>query len=150
MASSLLIGVNLAGAEFAPSKIPGTYNTDYTYPTHAEIDYYASKGMEVIRLPFLWERLQRSEFGALDPSELSRLDDVVNYATSKGLKVDLDPHNYGYGFGNLFSLVLRYIFIIKDIGVFVVVRQGIKFEQFFFVYDVLNDTTMTSKKTPVD
>jgi endoglucanase len=100
MGSSLLIGVNLAGAEFG-SNVPGTFGVDYTYPTHAEIDYYASKGMEVIRLPFLWERLQRTEFGTLDPAELARLDDVVNYATSKGLEVDLDPHDYGYGFGNL-------------------------------------------------
>ena len=83
MANSLFIGVNLAGAEFG-SNVPGSFGTDYTYPTHAEIDYYASKGLTVIRLPFLWERLQRSEFGALDPTELSRLDDVVNYATSKG------------------------------------------------------------------
>src|SRR5262249_41391320 len=45
--------------------------------------------------------LQRSEFGALDSTELARLDDVVSYATGKGLKVDVDPHNYGYGFGNL-------------------------------------------------
>lgn len=100
MVDSLLIGVNLAGGEFG-SNVPGTYGVDYTYPTHAEIDYYASKGLDVIRLPFLWERIQHSEFGALDTTELARLDDVVNYATNKGLKVDLDVHNYGSGFGNL-------------------------------------------------
>src|SRR5690349_22436644 len=100
MTSPLLLGVNLTGAEFG-SNVPGTFGTDYTYPTHAEIDYYASKGLSVIRLPFLWERLQHSEFGAFDATELARLDDVVNYATGKGLKVDIDPHNYGKGFGAL-------------------------------------------------
>src|SRR5262249_46829361 len=100
MGSPLLIGVNLAGAEFG-SNVPGTYGVDYTYPTHAEIDYYAAKGLTVIRLPFLWERLQRTEFGALDPTELARLDDVVNYATGKGLKIEIEPHDYGYGFGAL-------------------------------------------------
>jgi endoglucanase len=100
MAGSLLLGVNLSGAEFG-SRVPGTFGIDYTYPTHAEVDYYAGKGLSVIRLPFLWERIQRSEFGALDTAELARLDDVVSYATGKGLKVDIDPHNYGYGFGNL-------------------------------------------------
>ena len=100
MASPLLLGVNLAGAEFG-SNVPGVFGTDYTYPTHAEIDYYASKGLGVIRLPFLWERLQRTEFGALDPTELSPLTDVVNYATSKGLKIEIEPHDYGYGFGAL-------------------------------------------------
>src|SRR5262245_31242759 len=100
MAGSLLLGVNLAGAEFG-SNVPGVFGTDYTYPTHAEIDYYAAKGMGVIRLPFLWERVQRSEFAALDATELGRLDDVVNYATGKGLKIEIEPHNYGYGFGAL-------------------------------------------------
>ena len=100
MASQLLLGVNLAGAEFG-SNVPGVFGTDYTYPTHAEIDYYASKGLGVIRLPFLWERMQRTEFGTLDATELGRLTDVVNYATSKGLKIEIEPHDYGYGFGAL-------------------------------------------------
>lgn len=100
MGSGLLIGVNLAGAEFGEKNIPGTYNKDYTYPTDAEIDYYASKGMEVIRLPFLWERLQPIKDGQLDSTQLALLDHVVSYATSKGLKVILDPHDYGSYFGH--------------------------------------------------
>ncbi len=100
MASSLLIGVNLAGAEFGWN-VPGVFGVDYTYPTHAEVDYYAAKGMSVIRLPFLWERIQRTELGPLDAAELGRLDDVVNYVTGKGLKIEIEPHNYGYGFGAL-------------------------------------------------
>jgi endoglucanase len=71
MASSLLLGVNLAGAEFGWN-VPGVFGTDYTYPTHTEIDYYAAKGMSVVRLPFLWERLQHSENGPLDGAELAR------------------------------------------------------------------------------
>lgn len=95
----MLWGVNLAGGEFNPS---GTrIHWDYTYPTHAEVDYYASKGMEVIRLPFLWERVQSSQFGALKSSEIAIITDIVRYAASKGLQVDLDVHNYGSGFGNL-------------------------------------------------
>src|SRR5205085_3940662 len=100
MTSPLLLGVNLSGAEFG-SNVPGSFGTDYTYPTHAEIDYYAGKGLSVIRLPFLWERLQHSEFGAFDAAELGRLDDVVTYATSKGLKIEIEPHDYGKGFGAL-------------------------------------------------
>ena len=26
---------------------------------------------------------------------------MVNYATGKGLKIEIEPHNYGYGFGAL-------------------------------------------------
>lgn len=111
MTSSFLLGVNLAGAEFGagdaenghenPHTVPGVFGTDYIYPSHAEIDYYASKGLNVIRLPFLWERLQLNPLGPLDLTELGRLDDVVNYATGKGFKIEIEPHNYGYGFGAL-------------------------------------------------
>ena len=95
-----MLGINLSGAEFG-SAVPGVYNQDYTYPTHGEIDYYASKGMDVIRLPFLWERVQSTENGPLNSAEIARIDDVVNYAASKGLMVDLDMHNYAKGFGAL-------------------------------------------------
>ena len=88
-----LLGVNLAGAEFGSVGQP--YGQGYTYPTHAEIDYEAAKGMNVIRLPFLWERLQPTLNGSLDAAELARIDDVVAYAASKGLTVDLDLHDYG-------------------------------------------------------
>src|SRR3954447_8710462 len=108
----LLLGANLAGAEFAPpydtntgqrtsSPDPGVFGTNYTYPTHVEIDYYAAKGMSVLRLPFLWERIQPTQLGSLDAAELGRIDDVVSYATGKGLKIEIEPHNYGFGFGSL-------------------------------------------------
>ena len=96
-----LLGVNLSGGEYSANKLPGVVGTDYTYPTDTEIDYYASKGLNVIRLPFLWERVQPTEDGPLSQSEMSQIDSVVNYANSKGMKVILDPHNYGSGYGNL-------------------------------------------------
>ena len=96
-----LLGVNLSGGEYSADKLPGVMGTNYTYPTHDEVDYYASKGLNVIRLPFLWERLQPTEGGPLSQTELNRIDDVVDYANSKGMKVILDPHNYGSGYGSL-------------------------------------------------
>ena len=87
-------GVNLAGADFGYTKLPGTYGQDYIYPSHAEVDYFVGKGMNIFRLPFLWERLQRSLFGSFDAAELARIDDFVSYATGKGATVLLDPHNY--------------------------------------------------------
>lgn len=88
-----LAGVNLAGAEFG-SSLPGIYDQDYTYPTQAEVDYFVTKGMNVFRLPFRWERLQPSAKGAFDSAELARVDGFVTYATGKGAYVLLDPHNY--------------------------------------------------------
>jgi aryl-phospho-beta-D-glucosidase BglC (GH1 family) len=94
------LGVNLAGADFAAGKLPGRLGTDYIYPTRQEIDYYAGKGMSVIRLPFIWERLQPGENGPLSASELAQIEGVVGYAADRGLQVILEPHNFGSGFGH--------------------------------------------------
>jgi endoglucanase len=93
----LYTGVNLAGAEFGPTPTPGnlgTYGSDYTYPTNAEVDYYIAKGMYTFRVPFRWERLQPTQSGPLDPTELARLDSFISYATSKGASVAIEPHNF--------------------------------------------------------
>jgi endoglucanase len=87
-------GVSLAGADFGESNLPGTYNVDYTYPTTAEVDYFVGKGLTVLRIPFRWERLQRTLGGELDATELGRLKGLVTYATGKGATVLIDPHNY--------------------------------------------------------
>jgi endoglucanase len=91
-------GVSLAGAEFAVepygSTFRGTYGTDYIYPNQSEVDYFKSKGMNVIRLPFQWENLQPSLNGAFNTAELNRLKTFVNQTTAKGVSVVLDPHNY--------------------------------------------------------
>lgn len=100
-AATKYTGVNLAGAEFAENSLPGSYGTDYTYPTHAEVDYFTGKGMNVFRLPFRWERLQRTAFADFDAAELARIDDFVNYATGKGASVVLDPHNYARYYGTV-------------------------------------------------
>lgn len=94
-------GVNLAGADFGENNLPGTYNVDYTYPTHTEVDYFVNKGMKIFRLPFRWERLQQQQFEDLDTDELARIDDFVDYATSKGASVLLDPHNYARYYGTV-------------------------------------------------
>ena len=98
-----LVGVNLASAEFAPQNDPGSYGKDYTYSTHQEIDYYAAKGMTVFRLPFLMDRMQDAANGPLNQAQLGYMDSVVSYATSKGIKVILDPHDYGYEHGTLIA-----------------------------------------------
>ncbi len=100
------IGVNLSGGEYgAPQygagNLPGTYNGNYTYPTHTQIDYFLGKGMTLIRLPFRWERLQKQQFADFDADEVAHLSDVVNYASSKGAKVWLDVHNYARYYGGV-------------------------------------------------
>lgn len=91
-----LTGVNLAGGEFYKPK-PGvrpTYGREYVYPSKAEIDYFAGKGMNLFRYQFLWETLQPELRTPLDKADLQRLKTTVQYATSRKLIVLLDPHNY--------------------------------------------------------
>ncbi len=94
MAEPCLRGVNLAGAEFG--KLPGKRSTDYTYPSATTIRHFAEAGASVIRLPFRWERLQPTLGEALDADELAAIDTTVDLATSAGMTVILDPHNYAY------------------------------------------------------
>jgi Cellulase (glycosyl hydrolase family 5) len=103
---SYLRGVNVSGAEFgAPysldatsrfsNKNPGRYNTAYHYDGQATFDYLASRGIQLIRLQFRWERIQPTPGGPLNRTELGRLKAAVGRATGAGLKVILDVHNFG-------------------------------------------------------
>lgn len=87
-------GVNLAGAEFNAARRPGTLNKDYAYPAASDYAYFAGKGMNIVRLPFLWERLQPQAQGELDPAQLALLRKAVEQARANGLKLILDVHNY--------------------------------------------------------
>jgi rhamnogalacturonyl hydrolase YesR len=93
-------GVNLAGAEFDEKNMPGEYNKHYTYPTAKELDYFKSKGLTLIRLPFKWERLQPELYGKLNDNELSCLKTFVSAAEDRQMCVILDLHNYGRRFVN--------------------------------------------------
>jgi endoglucanase len=96
-----LAGVNLASAEFGEGNLPGTYGVHYIYPSDEETDYFVGKGMNVIRLPFRWERLQRDQYAELDAEELARLDAFVSHATALDAVVILDPHNYARYYGGV-------------------------------------------------
>ncbi|RYG35737.1 glycoside hydrolase family 5 protein [bacterium] len=89
-------GTNMSGAEFGPIT-PGVapkLAQDYSYPYPKEIDYFASKGMNVFRVPFHWEAMQRPMGGPLVQEELARLKFLVSDITSKGFVAIIDPHNY--------------------------------------------------------
>jgi endoglucanase len=90
-----LRGVNMAGAEFNPGKHPAVAGKDYTYPQGSDLAYFARKGMNTIRLPIRWERIQPTLLQPLDAAELARIDATVHAAAEQGLCVILDLHNYG-------------------------------------------------------
>jgi endoglucanase len=94
-------GVNLSGAEFTESVLPGRHGVDYLYPTPESLDYYRAKGLTLIRLPFRWERLQPEAYGPLDGAERRRLDTVVMAAHQRGMQVILAPFGSARYYGDV-------------------------------------------------
>ena len=90
-------GINLAGAEFFHKKIDGvgSFGKDYFYPTINDLDYWKSKGLKLIRLPFKWERLQRELLGPLNVEEIEYICFLLEEADKRDMKILLDMHNYG-------------------------------------------------------
>jgi endoglucanase len=130
-------GLALSGAEFGAS-VSGQFNGttlgqmpgEYYYPTTdlanggpswpaasngAEVEtdrmnpYFLGKGMNTIRLPLRWERLQHSLSGTsaavlpasqvvatFDATELAALEASVSNLTAAGFTVLIDIHNYAW------------------------------------------------------
>ncbi len=80
-------GVNLASAGFA--------GNDYEYPQSAELDYFKSKNLNLVRVPFKWERIQPELNGPLAERDLNELKNLVWAARTRGMWVLFDIHNYG-------------------------------------------------------
>lgn len=100
-AALLYQGVNLASAGFAGNKLPGRYNTHYTYPDQSHIEYFHDKGMNTFRLAFRWERLQRKAYEDFNWLELTRLKQFVERASQHQAYTVLDVHNYARYYGNI-------------------------------------------------
>ena len=64
-------GVNLSGAEFGETHLPGVFDRDFTYNSEASFRYFASRGLTLIRVPIRWERIQPQPGGPLDAAQLA-------------------------------------------------------------------------------
>lgn len=97
--TSCFRGINISGAEFG--QVGGKVDHEYVWPSVATLDYFAGKGFNTVRLPFLWERLQPRLKGRFDEGELGRLMETVELIRARGMKTILDPHNYGRYHGKI-------------------------------------------------
>ncbi len=88
-------GITLCGAEFGEHNLPGKVNEDYVYPTATDIDYFVSKGVDLIQLPIKWERVQRNLGDALDETELSYITTFIDECNSRKINVTLVLQNFG-------------------------------------------------------
>jgi aryl-phospho-beta-D-glucosidase BglC (GH1 family) len=90
----LTIGLNISGGEFGGTA--GTHGYDYRYPTLSDLQFYKSHGVDLIRVPFRWERVQDALGGPLDLSgDVALIKQMLVNAASLGMDVILDAHNYG-------------------------------------------------------
>jgi len=71
--AQFLRGVNLAGAEFGEHTILGEAGVHYTFNSEASYEYLASKGLQIVRVPIRWERVQPQLFGSLAPAYRRRV-----------------------------------------------------------------------------
>jgi len=83
-----MIGVNIAGADFTPLAF---YEADRA---PEQWEYYEEKGMELIRFPLRWHRLQPTPGGALDQDELDHLLLAADLCEQHNMKMIIDIHDY--------------------------------------------------------
>lgn len=88
------IGLNISGGEFGGTG--GVHDGVYHYPSWTDLKYYADKGVDFIRVPIRWERVQETLGGPLDVAgDIALLKQMLVDAASLGMDVIIDVHNYG-------------------------------------------------------
>lgn len=87
------------------NQVPGTLGVNYWYNSQNFYNYIASRGHTIVRIDFLWERVQPTLGGALS-SGITDLQNVVQYAANAGLQVILDMKNYGRYWNNSTTRVM--------------------------------------------
>ena len=86
-------GVNIGSGSFGGQHRPGRYGVDYAYPTSGEAAPFLTVGMNAVRIPFLWERIQYAPDVPIEQAELNRLDAAIDELSGFRLII-LDLHNY--------------------------------------------------------
>lgn len=89
-----LRGINIMDLGIAKEVVPGIYGTNYTKPSLHALRSLKDRGIQVVRIPFKWERIQYVWGGPLESAYLGYLMQVLRDANSVGLKVIVDMHNY--------------------------------------------------------
>lgn len=148
---ALPYGVNLAGAEFFHHKMEGQgkLNKDYYYPTTKELDYWHSRGMDLIRLPFKWERLQRTLNGPMDKEELDTIKSILDQAQQRGMQVLIDMHNYGRRSVNGKAYIIGDEVMPNDFGQFwAAFAREVKGHPALFGYGLCNEPHDMLASTP--
>lgn len=87
-------GINLSGMENAQTTLPGAAGTNYFLPTLANFQYWAGKGMNIVRQPIYMGRWFDTPGGPLNATGKAHLDLLQSYADATGMVIVLDGHDY--------------------------------------------------------
>ncbi|MFF7706689.1 cellulase family glycosylhydrolase [Pseudomonas sp. NPDC007930] len=90
-----MVLLNVSGAEFSEGVFPGSVGTNYFFPQEGFFLAWKGRGIRSVRFPMVWERLQPTLNGPLDPTYAGLVDKMLVQAASAGVTVILDIHNYG-------------------------------------------------------
>ncbi|MBZ5582826.1 MAG: cellulase family glycosylhydrolase [Acidobacteriia bacterium] len=135
-------GVNVAGAEFGQSQIPGVFGRDYWFNSENTFRYFGEKGLGLIRVPLLWERLQPAPGGPLDAAYLNHLKDNIAWAGAHGAEVIIDIHNFGryggYILDNVYAGTVR-VSSADFADLWVRLSNEFKFAGAVYAYDLMNE-----------
>lgn len=100
-----LVGMEMDYAGFSQATGP-VAGANYPVLDNRLIDYYVSKHVGVLRILFSWEGMQSSLLGPIPASNIGNYKDyfdnykrIVDYATSKGLTVVVEPWQANAGGG---------------------------------------------------
>jgi endoglucanase len=89
-------GINISSGEINANKISARLYYEYWYPRDNVMDYYSSTTMGTIRMPFDMGRVYPKPYEPLDTIQVTEMKRVIDKMGTLGMKVILDPHNYGY------------------------------------------------------
>ncbi|HLJ44811.1 MAG TPA: cellulase family glycosylhydrolase [Bryobacteraceae bacterium] len=143
-------GVNVSGAEFGQAHIPGVFNTDYTFESEDTFRYFGGKNLGLVRFCLLWERMQPTLSGPLDPDYLGLLKQAVAWSKAHGGKFVIDIHNFArYSFnenGQLNAYVIDNVYngVVRvstaDLAdLWVRLSNEFKDEPAVYAYDLMNE-----------
>ncbi len=93
LAYGFFANINLQGFD-GGNTYPGVVGTDFFAASASDLAYVKARATGPARLPFLWERMQPTLNGPLDPTYLASVKGVADAALAQGTQVFLDCHNY--------------------------------------------------------
>ncbi len=81
--------------EFFDASSPGRLGEEWQFDSTETLEFYADRGVELLRVELRWERIQPELEGPFDEEVATEFERVLDDAERLGMDVILDLHNYG-------------------------------------------------------